>query len=260
MKMKNYQKPKLGIIAGAISVGLLSMGYVSQANAAVAAPIFPLTSHVSDDVTANGSGSWTYDFTVHNDTTPDFYGGGDLIVDWELPYFADMGITNIQSPTGWSHNIETIGTANPFTGWGGVADWQTDGDPWKTFFDGFYGSEAANPFNSGTQVLHWYITPQLDPCSGEICPPVLADDVFISPQGSLSGFGFDAGFAEGQAPYQASWDLNRIQTGDPAFPEGAIISLPNSPSINPVPLPGALVFFLSGLAGVIGLGKKRHAK
>jgi hypothetical protein len=84
MKKKIYQKAQLGILAGAISVGLLSMGYVAQANARVAAPIFPLKSHVSDAVTANGGGSWSYDFTVHNDTTPAFYGGGDLIVDWEL--------------------------------------------------------------------------------------------------------------------------------------------------------------------------------
>lgn len=255
MKKKTNKKPKVSVLAGAISVGLLSMGYVAQANAAVSVPIFSLKSHVSDTVIANGSGSWTYDFTVHNDTTPDFYGGGDLIVDWELPYFADMGISNIQSPFGWNHNIETIGVTNLTTGWNGIADWQTDGDPWKTFFDDFYGSEAANPYNSGTQVLHWYI-PALAPCNSEICPPLPVGAV-ISPQDSLDGFGFTAGFGEGQAPYQASWDQNRIQTGDPAFPDGAIIALPNSPSINPVPLPGALVFFLSGLVGVVGLGSKK---
>ncbi len=145
---------------------------------------------------------------------------------------------------------------NPGTGWNGVADWQTDGDPWKTFFDGFYGSEATNPYNSGTQVLHWYV-PDADFCNDEVCPPQPVDGVFISPQGSLDGFGFTAGFAEGQAPYQASWGEGEIQTGDPAFPDGAIIALPNSPSINPVPLPGALVFFLSGLVGVVGLGRKK---
>ena len=54
---------------------------------------------------------------------------------------------------GWSYTIETIGVANPATGWQGVADWQTPGDPWKTEFDNLYGSAANNPFNNHTQVF-----------------------------------------------------------------------------------------------------------
>lgn len=42
MKKKIYQKPKLSMLAGAISVGLLAMGYVAQANAITSIPFNPL--------------------------------------------------------------------------------------------------------------------------------------------------------------------------------------------------------------------------
>lgn len=243
-------KPAINTFTAAI----LAMGCVSQAEAITTVPISGLLSHVTDTVTANGSNSWTYDFTVHNDTTGfpttfgdgSFYGGeANIIVDWELPYFTDMGITNIQSPTGWSFAIETIGTPNAVTGWGGVADWQTAGDPWKATFDAAYGSAANNPFNTHTQVLHWYNSESLIGVSG------------IAPQALLSGFSFDAVFGSGQAPYQASWNPTDIQTGDPSFPT---LALPNSPSISQVPLPGALMLMLSGLVGVFGFSRKKSVK
>ncbi len=243
--MKKALFTKSLFLAGAISLGV----FAEQVQAIVTGPIGfgSLDSHVTDDVVDNGGGNWTYNFTVYNDTVPNIeLEVSNSIVDWELPYFDDMGITNIQSPAGWDYAIETIGQPNQATGWQGVADWQMPGDPWKIFFDGFYGSEAANPFNSHNKVLHWYcIGIYVDDCSA------------IFPGESQSGFSFDAGFAEGQAPYQASWDNLQVQTGDPAFPDGAIVSLPNSPSINPVPLPGAWMLLITGFAGMTVVRKKK---
>ena len=223
-------------------------------------PAISYNSHVTDSVTDNGNGTWTYDFTVFNDE-PNFYGYGfdteavapretatvqaamdttgeiHVIVDWELPYFDDMGITNIQSPENWFYSIETIGVPNATTGWQGTAAWQQDGDPWKDHFDQVYGGADNNPFNNNTKVLHWYTT------SNEIWP-----------QMSLSGFSFTAVFDEGNAPYQTSWNAKEIFTGDPNFPNAG---LPNSPSINPVPLPGTLTLLFAGAGGLAILRKKK---
>jgi hypothetical protein len=220
---------KVLALAGAISAVLFT-GYPADTEAGIGGG-WERASHVEDLVTDNMDGTWTYDFNVFNDSFFSGYGTFDepFIIDWELPYFGDMGITGIDSPAGWFSSIETIGVANPSTGWGGVADWQTPGDPWKTFFDDFYGSAAANPFNGpGGQVLHWFTD---DPCflPSETLGAALAGGC-ITPGDSLAGFGFDAA------------------------------GLPNSPSINPIPLPGAAVLFAFGLAGLAGVARRKRSR
>ena len=247
---------KVLALAGAISAALLS-GYPAGAEAGIAAG-WERSSHVEDNVIDNTDGTWSYDFTVFNDSVFDSYGTFDepFIIDWELPFFGDMGITDIVQPGDWFANIETIGVANPATGWDGVAAWQTPGDPWKAIFDGIYGSAAANPFNDPDgQVLHWY-TDAL-PCGGGGPSLAAITTGCIGPGESLAGFGFDAEYEPGQAPYQASWFFQPVQTGDPAFPAAG---LPNSQSMNPIPLPGAAILFSFGLAGLAGVARRKRSR
>lgn len=225
--------PPMLAIAGALM--LAGYGHTAQAFTTI-----PTTcnycSHVTDSVTNHNDGTWTYDFTVHNDTSSVNYGSDDgivsqNIVDWELPYFADAGINNIYSPSGWTYAIETIGTPNNSSGWDGVAAWQTPGDP---MYKG-----PASPFTTATQVLHWYID----------------DASSIEPQASLGGFGFDSAYGSIAAPYQASWDDTVIRTGDPAFPN-ASFNIPASPSA--VPLPAPLLLFMSALVPWFGLSRRNR--
>lgn len=210
----------------ALTGALLATGAMSTSEAATVDPTFcDRCSHVTDTVADNGNGTWTYNFTVWNDTTS--YGGDQRIRDWELPYFSDAGISavTITAPGygGWAWRIETIGIANLATGWEGDAAWQNPGDP-------FYAG-AGSPFTTATQVLHWY--------TNDFGAAIAAQD-------SLGGFGFVAAFGPTAAPYQASWFERPVRTGDPQFP-GA--GLPNSPSVRgtPVPEPATATLLAFGL-------------
>ncbi len=217
-------------------------------------------STVSDGVTNNGDGTWTYSYTVNNTSRPED-GGPDarqpILVDWELPWFGDAGITNIQSPFNWTYSIEDIGAPNAATGWEGVADWQTPGDP-------FY--VAGSPFNTVTQVLHWYnlcwvqqlnvptelqVEAVVVSCEGQF-------DNAIFPDNSLGGFSFDADFDRTNAPYQASWAFLPVRTGDPAFPLGGI---PNSPlARGTIPEPGVLGLIAAALAAGGLVARRRRSR
>lgn len=218
------------------------------------------SSSVSDSVTNNGNGTWTYSYTVNN--TSQQNGGPDsqqpILVDWELPWFDDAGITNIQSPFNWSYNVETIGVPNPSTGWEGVADWQTPGDP-------FYAGPGS-PFTTVQKVLHWYNlcwVQQRNVATGPAVNAAVAScegqfDNAIFPGGSLGDFSFDAAFDRTNAPYQASWAFLPVRTGDPAFPLGGI---PDSPATRgTIPEPGALALVAAALAVGGTLARRRRSR
>lgn len=213
------------------------------------------SSQVTDTVEDNLDGTWEYNYTVFNTSIflnnnfPPFQ--TPLIVDWELPYFADMGITDVFSPDGWDWAIETIGVSNSNTGWDGIAAWQNSSDP---FYEG-----ADSPYTTGTEVLHWYCD-TADGGEGSFFCGGDGEGPFgqpISPNMSLSGFGFTANFEPTGAPYQASWLELPIQTGDPAFPLSGVGS-PSALASTPVPEPGALALFGIGLLGLLGIRRKKH--
>ena len=60
-------------------------------------------------VTPTGSGAYDYAYTLTGESGScvDFYGAAPFtITAFELPYFADAGVTAILSPTGWTAHID----------------------------------------------------------------------------------------------------------------------------------------------------------
>lgn len=245
-------------------LGGMLYAFSASANAIAVAPQpgppWDIKSSVSTIVTNNGNGTWTYAFTVHNDSESALEGTQQtpVIVDWEVPYFADAGITNILSPDGWDYAIETIGTPNPATGWDGIAAWQTPGDP--------YYQGPTSPFTTVTQVLHWYLSAvwcvegdgglECERNLGNAIWPIGSTDVLNLL--SLGDFDFTANYSPTDGPYQASWDFLPVQSGDPPLPlNGILPASPQTLGTQSIPLPGTLA--LLGV-GLLGVGLTRRGK
>ncbi len=243
------KKIPLFIAVGIMMIFLLS----SQASAVVQCPYVwkPSSSVATSSQIANGSWQYSYNltnssFTYYESAGPipeesGCEGPGPVIVDWEIPYFANAGITSITSPAGWDYAIETIGTENQSTGWWGEAAWQDQSDP---MYQG-----PNSPFTTVTQVLHWYNTEWANNLGGETS---LYAGLGVG--NSLSGFGFTAGYSSTNAPYQSSWLNEPILSGDPGYPMG----VPVNSTL--VPLPATALLLGTGFAGLIVLRRRQNKK
>jgi hypothetical protein len=256
--MAFFNPPQIRLAAPALAGVLGACALLAPMTATLAgtAPGWTKQSHVSDTVADNGNGTWTYDYTVHNDSSQP---GSDsvnepFIVDWELPFFDDAGfaIGDVFSPTGWSAAIETIGTPNGTTGWDGVAEWQTPGDP-------LYAGPDS-PFTTTTQVLHWFSDCWVFGGEAEGCGEFNPLTNAIGPGSSLADFGFIADFDKTNAPYQASWADLPVQTGDPALPLGGLPASPNAIGTSGVPAPDTLALLLAGVVGGGIAARRRRAR
>lgn len=238
-----------------------------------------VTSAAEQDTT---SGAWVYRYRVCNTTDPYYAGtGGNVIVDWELPYFDDGGFTlaDVITPIGWRASIEMVGTANPDTGWGvtdtngdgvvndadAVPAWSLDGDPWKEIFDLDYdvANGGVNPFTNVQKVLHFYSESFFDRQEQDTLAAVVAEDEFcgiwILENESCAGFGFSSTLEATDAPYQASWARLPVRTGDPLFPLGPAGGIPNAPSLQAtIPEPATAALIGVGLLSVAAQRRRRR--
>lgn len=181
-----------------------------------------------NNIGANHTGKYLYQFRVCN-TAPEFESSLS-IRDWEIAWFgaADMGVdlNTLRLPEGWGGEIESKGTTNEGTGWEGVIQWQQAGDPFKIFFDNFYG--ANNPFNDHDDVLHFF-TGEFVETDGILEYSASGDE--IDPGREQDGFSFISIYDSNNAPYQTSWVTVPVNTGDPQNPTPPAGAFPNSPTI-----------------------------
>lgn len=172
-------------------------------------------------VTPAGPGTYTYDYTLSgaSGSCVFFYGSANYAINaFEVPYFADAGITAITSPTGWSYAIEATDT---------------------------FG------LGSGAQTLVWTAGAGfgLQPDTGTGAP-TLSGFGYASAYDSVYA---PAGVLTGTSPFLTIVDP--ALPGSPAALAAGLVPTP-FPSASAVPEPSGLAVMLAGL-GLVALARRR---
>jgi len=231
-------------IAGSLFLLLIAFAVGSAVSAEVIR-----TSEVSTVVTVNPDGTYTYNYTVKNTShAPQWIDEvievWPTIVDFEVPLDHPSIVWDIGSPEEWAYEFISF-------------------DEYQMRFG------EPNPFSS-PWVLHWYtMFPAFDrgalSANGE---GIVTGFKPIVPEGynarwetnyyepETDGFIFTSNLPPVNGPYLASWWDEERNIGDPPLPGGAVGG-GGTPPFHPVPEPATWFLFGSGLAGIIGFGKKR---
>lgn len=195
------------------------------------------SSEVTTTVTFNAStGLYTYDYTVIN-TSPGPQTYNDVnnvwpcIVAYDVPLDDPSVVNNIQSPYTWAYQFISA----------------------QEYIDR-YGE--ANPFGSA-YVLHWYDFWFFN--ASTMIVPVGFNAAWNSNQyeNQVNGFSFESTLSPANGPYATVWSDEFRWIGDPPLPGGSIGgggSLPYTPQ---VPEPATMLLLGLGLAGIMGLRKKK---
>jgi hypothetical protein len=213
-----------------ISRGLLAACCVLPAMSAQAVRIEVVSARpdVVDTVIRIQANAWQYGFAItnHSWSIPSL-SDSVRIVEFDLPYFADAGLSAIHAPVGWT---------------------------WKV--------DSADSFGlgNGAQTLVWTATAISFGIAGT------TSDFFqgfpVPPGDTLSGFSFVAPFAPVKAPYAVKFEGMGTMSGDPALPgspaaiaAGLTVALP----VSTVPEPAGLALLSAGLLLLIGRARWRGA-
>jgi len=211
-------------IAASIALCLIAVAMPAQATTVVAEYAVPV---VTDTVSPINASSWQYSFTITNmgwwrSSNPE-YSDSVRIVDYQLPYFSDAGITSINAPTGWSWRIDSHDVFN---------------------------------LGNGAQTLEWYATSVSYGIAG-------STSVFFQGNtagDTLGGFSYVAAFAPVKAPFNATFQAPFVVSGDPALPgspDALAAGLTNPLPVTGVPEPETYAMLLAGLGLLGGVGRRR---